>query len=358
MLQIRFLKIDQTNPPIWAFRLFCTCPSANRCYRTMSRFEALQQYAEQGIADMPLPQTPAALYEPVRYVLSLGGKRIRPVLTLMATELFEGSIEEALNPAIGLEVFHNFTLVHDDIMDEAAMRRGHPTVHYQWNTNNAILSGDLMHVIANDYMTQVRDDVLREVLDVYHRMARRVCEGQQEDMDFEEQHGLTLRDYLEMIRLKTANLLATALQLGGVIGRTDEEAKLQIRDFGFNLGMAFQIQDDLLDAYGQAEEFGKQIGGDILAGKRTFLYLKAMDLATPHEQTSLKDLIQDRQMQPTEKIRAVKRLFTSLGVPEATEAYREEYYQAAMANMAKIPADQERKQPLLDLAEFLMHRRK
>jgi geranylgeranyl diphosphate synthase type II len=323
----------------------------------MTPYQTLQQHVEDGISNASLPHTPAALYQPVRYVLGLGGKRIRPVLALMATEMFDGPVNEALQPAIGLEIFHNFTLVHDDIMDEAEMRRGYPTVHCRWDTNNAILSGDLMHVIANEYMSGVKDDVLREVLTCYNQMAMRVCEGQQLDMDFEEQDGLTVNDYLEMIQLKTANLLAAALQLGGIIGRADEAYKGQIRDFGLNLGMAFQIQDDLLDTYGQAEEFGKQIGGDILAGKRTYLYLKAMELATPDQQDTLQSLMQDTTMNPSDKVAAVKQLFSTLGVPEATEASRERYYQAAMENMAKIPVQADRKQPLLELAEFLMHRR-
>ena len=323
----------------------------------MSQYQILQQYVEEGISNIALSRTPTALYEPIRYVLNLGGKRIRPVLTLMATKMLGGRVEEALKPAIGLEIFHNFTLVHDDIMDEAQLRRGYPTVHCRWNANNAILSGDLMHVIANEYMADVKDDVLREVLTCYHQMGTRVCEGQQLDMDYEEQDGLTVDDYQTMIQLKTPNLLATAQPLGAIISRTPEEYKSYMRDFGFNLGMAFQIQDDLLDTYGDAQEFGKQIGGDILAGKRTYLYLKAMELGTSEQQTTLQHLMSNTTMAPSEKVEAVKGLYTTLGVPEATERSREQYYQAAMGDMAKIPFQAAYKQPLLELAEFLIRRR-
>ena len=288
--------------------------------------------------------------------MGLGGKRIRPVITLMATELFDGSLEEALYPAIGLEVFHNFTLVHDDIMDEATLRRGHPTVHCQWNTNNAILSGDLMHVLANDYMSRVGDDILRPVIQLYHEMAIRVCEGQQQDMDFEQQNGLKVADYLQMIRLKTANLLATSLQLGAVIGRADSDAQCAMRDFGFNLGMAFQIQDDFLDTFGDAADFGKQIGGDILAGKRTFLYLKAMELADEKTREHLQSLICDDGLPADQKIEAVKKIYIELGVPEATENLRAHFFNTAKQHMDSIKVSEQRKAPLLHLAEFLMQR--
>lgn len=322
----------------------------------MHSYQSLLQYIEDGIQALDLPQSPSALYDPVRYVLRLGGKRIRPVLTLMSTELFDGSLEEARNPAIGLEVFHNFTLVHDDIMDQAALRRGHPTVHCQWNTNNAILSGDLMHVIASDYMSHVGDDILRPVMQLYHAMAKRVCEGQQHDMDFERRDGITVSNYLEMIGLKTANLVATALQLGAVIGRASDSSKTGIRDFGFKLGMAFQIQDDLLDTFGDAEHFGKQIGGDIMAGKRTYLYLKAMELADEHTRTQLKHLLQEGRLPSEEKVKMVKDLYEHLGVAEATERLRNDYYEAAMQDLDNIPVSEERKAELRHLAEFLMQR--
>lgn len=322
----------------------------------MHSYQALRQFVEDSIQNLALPQSPSALYDPVHYVLGLGGKRIRPVVTLMATELFNGDLEEARYPAIGLEIFHNFTLVHDDIMDQATLRRGHPTVHCQWNTNNAILSGDLMHVIANDYMSRVGDDILRPVIQRYHEMAMRVCEGQQQDMDFEQQNGITVKDYLQMIRLKTANLLATALQLGAVIGRSGSADEERIRDFGFNLGMAFQIQDDLLDTFGDAADFGKQIGGDILAGKRTYLYLKALELADETTRTRLENLMQDQQLPANQKVQAVKDLYTELGVPAATESLRAEYYQAATVNMDHIQVSDERKAPLCHLAEFLIQR--
>ena len=323
----------------------------------MYSYKALQEKVESTIQDLTLKKTPKELYEPVSYVLGLGGKRIRPVLALMSTELFNGKVEEAMYPAVGLELFHNFTLIHDDIMDQAQIRRGKPTVHEKWNVNNAILSGDLLQVIANQYMAEVSDDILREVLVLYNDTAIKVCEGQQLDMNYEREDGLNLEDYINMISLKTAALLATSLRLGAVMGRTSRKNKDLVRDFGLNLGIAFQIQDDMLDTFGLSENFGKNIGGDILAGKQTYLYLKAMEVADDDQKELLNSLINDPEIDDQKKVKKVKELYTFLGIQKKADAARERYYQDALLKAYQLDVPDKQKKPLLDLAEFLMQRR-
>ncbi len=319
-------------------------------------YKALQQKVEDAINDLDLERQPPELYEPVKYVLNLGGKRIRPVVTLMSCDLFEGSIEEGLWPAIGLEIFHNFTLLHDDIMDQAKIRRGHPTVHEKWNANNAILSGDLMQVIANQHMTCVGDDILREVLTLYNQTAIHVCEGQQLDMEFEKRDDTSLNDYLRMIQLKTATLLATALKLGAIIGRASENNKKHMHQFGVNLGIAFQIQDDLLDTFGESEQFGKTIGGDIRAGKKTYLILKAQEKANKAQKAQLKNLLENAEMDVQEKVNQVKSLLDTLNIPETTQNERDRYFGMALSELEEISAPTERKTSLKNLAEYIMKR--
>lgn len=323
---------------------------------SMYSYQSLQEKVENKLQSISLPDEPEALYEPIRYVLNLGGKRIRPVITLMSCDLFQGSIEETLDPAVGLEIFHNFTLVHDDIMDNAAIRRGNPTVHEKWNRNNAILSGDLIQVMANQAMIAVGDDILREVLAMYNDTATKVCEGQQMDMDFEERDDVSHDEYLTMISLKTANLLASSLKLGAITGRTDASNKDNIAQFGLNLGIAFQIQDDLLDTYGQSNQFGKQIGGDIKAGKKTFLLLKALEWSSSEQAGHLLALIKNREMDSENKIREVTKIFDELGIPEATREERDAYYAKAVQHLEAISAPSERKAGLKKLADYLMQR--
>ena len=218
-----------------------------------------------------------ALYEPVKYILSLGGKRMRPVLALMGNEMFDGNVDDCVTSALGIEVFHNFTLLHDDIMDNAPLRRGEATVHEKWNTNAAILSGDVMFVQAFTLVTSCKPEHLRAIIDIFNVTAIEVCEGQQLDMEFETREDVSLEEYLEMIRLKTSVLVGCSLEIGAVLANASKEDAKKLYDFGMNLGMAFQIKDDLLDVFGDAEVFGKQVGGDILANKKTYLLLKALE---------------------------------------------------------------------------------
>lgn len=322
----------------------------------MKHFKAIQEKVNTKIQKEDFSGIPSGLYEPLEYVIELGGKRIRPCLLLMACELFGKNPDEALDPAIGMELFHNFTLIHDDIMDEAVMRRGQSTVHQKWNQNNAILSGDLMQILANQHLLKVDDEVLREVLTLYNQTAVKVCEGQQMDMNFEVDNRVCLDDYLEMISLKTASLLAACLQMGGIIARTSQPHKEAIYDFGLNMGIAFQIQDDFLDAFGQSDQFGKHIGGDILAGKKTYLYVKAKELAGNAEQQKLDELMNDGQLPDADKVTAVTNIYQDLGIKEATEQVRDDYFDRALTSLHQINRPETDKKPLLNLAEYLMQR--
>ncbi len=322
----------------------------------MYTYQSLRKKVEEEIQAFDLNKAPSGLYEPVKYVLNLGGKRVRPVIALMSCDLFNGPVNKAVHPAVGLEIFHNFTLLHDDIMDQATIRRGYPTVHQKWNTTNAILSGDLMQIIANQAIGEVDADILKEVFSLYNDTAIKVCEGQQMDMDFEKSHYVSLDEYLTMIRLKTASLLAAALKLGAVIGRTNDTNKELIYSFGLNLGMAFQVQDDLLDTFGAADQFGKQIGGDIEAGKKTYLLVKALEIAGEENKKKIDDLMNDTLKTTHKKVEEVTALFNELGIAEETQKERDRYYKEALANLEAINQEGERKSPLRALADYLMQR--
>ncbi|MDO8994563.1 MAG: polyprenyl synthetase family protein, partial [Daejeonella sp.] len=253
----------------------------------MHSIEQLQNIINKAIAETKYTAKPAELYKPISYLMQLGGKRMRPVLVLVSTELFRGNVSKALDAAIGIELFHNFTLMHDDIMDKAPLRRGNPTVHVKWNESAAILSGDVMFVEAYKLMIRVDDSILRKVLDIFSDTASGVCQGQQADMNFEKRDQVSLKEYIEMIRLKTAVLLAGSMQIGALIGGAEKEQADLLYEFGENLGLAFQLQDDILDVYGDPEKFGKQVGGDILADKKTFLLIKARELANEENASEL-----------------------------------------------------------------------
>ena len=253
----------------------------------MHSIEQLQHLVNKAIADTKYTEQPAELYEPISYLMQLGGKRMRPVLVLIATEMFDGNVLKALDAAIGIELFHNFTLMHDDIMDKAPLRRGKPTVHAKWNESAAILSGDVMFVEAYKLMIKVEDSILREVLAIFSDTASGVCQGQQADMNFEKRDEVSLAEYLEMIRQKTAVLLAGSMQIGALIGGAVPDQANLLYEFGENLGLAFQLQDDILDVYGNPEKFGKQVGGDILSNKKTFMLIKAKELATGNTKSEI-----------------------------------------------------------------------
>lgn len=291
------------------------------------------------IAKLDWKREPYGLYEPIEYTLAAGGKRVRPQLAMIASRMFDGKDEAVLPAALALEVFHNFTLLHDDVMDKADMRRGRPTVHVKWNENTAILSGDQMLIEAYKLLSGVPADKLPKVLQLFNQMATQICEGQQYDVDFESQEQVALDDYLLMIRLKTSVLLANALQIGAYIAGADEQAQDALYQFGIVVGLAFQIQDDILDVWGDPQTFGKAVGGDISCNKKTFVYLTALQLATTlnHSTQLLNHWYSQVLEDNTEKIAAVKAIFEQLGVREACEAVVAQYTQSALEILDTLP---------------------
>ncbi|MEJ5963168.1 polyprenyl synthetase family protein [Pedobacter immunditicola] len=315
----------------------------------------LQEIIEKAISAIEYPQHPKNLYEPISYIMNLGGKRLRPALVLIAADLFDGNIEEAMPAALAIETFHNFTLIHDDIMDNAPLRRGQQTVHEKWGTNNAILSGDVMMVESNKQLTKVKVEVLKDVLDTFNATAQGVCEGQQLDMEFELRHDVGIAEYIDMIRLKTAVLVGGAMKLGAIVGgATKEEAEL-IYDFGENLGIAFQLQDDILDVYGDPEKFGKQIGGDIIANKKTYLLLKLQELAGKDDLAALAQHATNTTTLSA-KVDDITALYDEYKVKELATAQMREYLDKAFEALAGIKLPGSQKKVLIDLANALMHR--
>jgi geranylgeranyl diphosphate synthase type II len=322
----------------------------------MHSIEQLQFIINKAIADTKYTSEPAELYEPISYLMQLGGKRMRPVLVLISTELFGGNVLKALDAAIGIELFHNFTLMHDDIMDKAPLRRGNPTVHVKWNESAAILSGDVMFVEAYKLMIKVEDSILRKVLDIFSDTASGVCQGQQADMNFEKRDDVGLEEYIEMIRLKTAVLLAGSMQIGAIIGGAEQEQADFLYEFGENLGLAFQLQDDILDVYGDPEKFGKQVGGDILADKKTFLLIKARELAIGETALELDRWLNNSDVLPENKVNAITSIYNSIGVRKLAEAEMENYVLKALNALDKIAVDNTRKELLRGFAEHLLIR--
>ncbi|RYE34048.1 MAG: polyprenyl synthetase family protein [Sphingobacteriales bacterium] len=274
----------------------------------------------------------------------------------MACDMFDGSVLKALEPAAGIEVFHNFTLMHDDIMDKAPLRRGNATVHAKWNDNIAILSGDVMLVKAYEQVMKVEDSVLRQVMEIFNQTATGVCEGQQIDMNFEALDGVTIDDYLEMIRLKTAVLLAGSLKIGALIAEAPIEQADYLYRFGENLGLAFQLQDDILDVYGDPDKFGKQVGGDIISNKKTFLLIKAIELAEGLEKEELNYWLYTENTDPEAKVHAVTDLYNRLGVRQLAEEQMSNFAEKALGALAKVPVSEEKKQTLTSFAEKLLVR--
>ncbi len=318
--------------------------------------EQITELINRAVASLSFPEEAPLLFKPVRYVLSAGGKRLRPVMSLMACNLFTDRIDEAIMPVTGLEVFHNFTLVHDDIMDQAPIRRNAPTVHRKWNTNQAILSGDVMVFIANECLLETPARLLPDILRIYNRAAIDVCIGQQMDMDFERLSVISQEDYLKMIEKKTAVLLAASCQIGAIAGGADHKNAEYLYDFGRNLGIAFQIQDDLLDLYGNEKIFGKASGGDIVANKKTFLYIKAMEAASTEQRKVLQVLYSGEGASPEEKIGTVKEIYDRLGVKEATTTIAGDYINASFRLLERVEVRRERMEELLRFAESLTGR--
>jgi len=321
---------------------------------------AIHQYQEFFITyleNQNFSKEPRNLYLPVEYILGLGGKRIRPVLTLMAAEVFDTDYKKALPAAMAVEVFHNFSLVHDDIMDDAPLRRGNETVHEKWNVNTGILSGDAMLILAYQYFEQYEPAVFRDLAKLFSKTALEVCEGQQWDVDFETRKDVTIPEYLKMIEYKTAVLVAAAMKMGAIIAHTSEENAILIYDFGLNLGLAFQLQDDYLDAFGDPETFGKQVGGDIIENKKTYLYLKALEFSTPEKASELEQLFTWQLEDNTEKIETAKGIFNQSGASKATQEAIEMYTFKAFETLKKMDIDSSKKEVLRTFGKNLMGRK-
>lgn len=322
----------------------------------MYNLNQIQEIVNRAIKELDLSSEPVGLYDPIKYALSVGGKRIRPALTLMACNLYKENIESAIAPALGLEVFHNFTLLHDDIMDNADVRRNNPTVHKKWNENVAILSGDAMAIKAYELVLQSPNEHLKRILNVFTKTAIEVCEGQQYDMNFEKLSFVTEDDYLEMIKLKTSVLLAASLQIGAIIGGADNLDVKNIYDFGLNIGLAFQLQDDLLDVYGERKVFGKKTGNDIVANKKTFMLIKALSLAKDENLNTLRKYLKLTEFNENEKIRVFTEIYDQIGVRQLAELKINYYFDKAMESFDSLNIPGERKEEMKNVVEVLMNR--
>lgn len=322
----------------------------------MFSFNDILQKIEQEITQLQFTYPPKSLYEPIEYILALGGKRIRPALTLMACNLYKEEIEVAIKPALGLEVFHNFTLLHDDLMDEADKRRNKPTVHKVWNANTAILSGDAMLIAAYQLIGETQPESLKEILNLFTITALEICGGQQYDMEFESRSDVTEEEYIEMIRLKTAVLLACALKMGAIVAHAPQADAEALYQFGINIGLAFQLQDDLLDVYGDPATFGKNIGGDILCNKKTFMLINAFRLASEQQKAILNQWINQETFNPAEKIAAITSIYNELHLKELSEKKIQTYYDQAMDYLASLSIPKERLNILKGVCERLMNR--
>ncbi|MFD2892400.1 polyprenyl synthetase family protein [Flavobacterium chuncheonense] len=300
---------------------------------------------------------PKNLYEPIQYILALGGKRMRPVLTLMAAEVFDTPYEKALHAATAVEVFHNFSLIHDDIMDDAPLRRGKETVHEKWDLNTGILSGDAMLILAYQYFENYEPQVFQQLAKIFSKTALEVCEGQQYDVDFETRDDVTIPEYLKMIEYKTAVLVAAAMKMGAIVAETSTENADLIYDFGLNLGIAFQLQDDFLDAFGDPATFGKQVGGDIIENKKTYLYLKALEFGTAEEREQLLHLFSIQPTDNTDKIASIKRIFVDTKAASATQEAIEVYTNLAFETLSKMNISDDKKMVLRAFGEKLMKRK-
>jgi geranylgeranyl diphosphate synthase type II len=322
----------------------------------MKDLKELQAIIQQAIDELSYPTQPPDLYEPISYILSIGGKRMRPALLLMACDLFGGDVNKAVKAALAIEVFHNFTLMHDDIMDKAPLRRGKVTVHERWNPNIAILAGDAMMVEANKLMLQVDDNILRKVMDVFNDTATGVCEGQQFDMSFESRDRVSAGEYINMICLKTSVLLGGALKIGALIGGANDKDADLIYTFGEQLGIAFQLQDDILDVYGDPDKFGKQVGGDIISNKKTFLLIKALELADADNLAQLQKWIDNVTADPKEKVTTVTAIYNSLNIREQAEQAMQVYAGKAFSTLDELDLPLSHKQYLQGFADSLLVR--
>ncbi len=324
----------------------------------MNPYFAYQTLFDEKLNDflLSIDKNPASLYQPMRYIFSLGGKRIRPLLVYIANDLFNGKTENATPIALAVEIFHNFSLIHDDIMDKAPLRRGKTTIHEKWNNNVAILSGDALLVTAYQQFEKVKTEKIISLLSIFNKTAAEVCEGQQLDMDFEKRKTISIDEYVYMITLKTAVLLGAALKMGAVIANANEKDADALYHFGKNIGIAFQIQDDLLDVFGSAEKFGKQVGGDIICNKKTWLLIRAMQDASPSDKAEMKKWIEQKEFSAKDKVEAFKNIYEKLKIKEKAEMEMKRYFENAKNDLLMVNADSIKKKTLLVFSEYLMKR--
>jgi geranylgeranyl diphosphate synthase type II len=315
-----------------------------------------QDWIEQEIKKKKYGKYPVSLYEPIRYLMGLGGKRLRPMLTLLSYGLYKDNLKGVVPYAVAVEAFHNFTLMHDDIMDKAPLRRGHKTVHEKWNVNTAILSGDVMLVKVYDMFLSLESDKLKKVLHAFNKCAAEVCEGQQWDMEFENEKTVTETQYIKMIRLKTAVLLGFSLELGAILADASGEDCVALREFGTNIGIGFQLKDDLLDAYGDPKKFGKQVGGDIIANKKTFLLIRALEKAKGKQKRELDYWLSGKKFRKQEKVEAVKSIYNSLGIPMQAEKKIDQYFNRGFNNLTALTCKENNKRMLSEFTEALIVR--
>jgi geranylgeranyl diphosphate synthase type II len=320
----------------------------------MLQLKEYTTFIEYHLKRVGIPETPSGLYDPIRYFLQIGGKRIRPILTILGAELFGTDKEKALSQALSVEVFHNFTLVHDDIMDNAHLRRNQKTIHHKWNINSAILCGDVMLIKAYELLCDIDSEKLSETLHLFNKTATEVCEGQQLDLDFELRDDIGFSQYIEMIRLKTSVLLGGALKIGAIIADASEKDKTEIYEFGQNIGLAFQIQDDILDLYADPVKFGKQIGGDVISNKKTFLHLTALSKATREQLEIIRQLKNETDIEL--KVGRTRELYDQIGVKEDCRKRMQEHYNIAIEALHRVTVPEENKKNLLELASYLMER--
>ena len=315
-----------------------------------------QEFISDYLAVQQIVKEPKNLYQPISYILALGGKRIRPTLTLMTAEIFGANYKQALPAALAVEVFHNFSLIHDDIMDDAPLRRGNETVHEKWDLNTGILSGDAMLILAYQYFEHYEPTVFRDLAKLFSHTAIQVCEGQQWDVDFESRDEVTIPEYLKMIEYKTAVLVAAAMKMGAIVADASEENSDLIYDFGLNLGLAFQLQDDYLDAFGDPLTFGKQVGGDIIENKKTYLYLKAKEFSSPEQKEELMHLFSIQPVDTADKVESVKVVFEKTGASKATQEAITHFTMKAFETLAKMDISADKKAMLQTFGEKLMSR--
>jgi geranylgeranyl diphosphate synthase type II len=322
----------------------------------MKAIEIYQKHFLSYLKDYNTERDPKNLYEPVQYILNLGGKRLRPILTLMTADCFGGDVNKALDAALAVEVFHNFSLIHDDIMDDAPLRRGQQTVHEKWDLNTGILSGDAMLIMAYQLFENYPPETFQNLLTLFSKTALEVCEGQQYDIDFETRNEVSIAEYLKMIEYKTAVLVAAAMKMGAIIAGASEDDQNRCYEFGKNLGIAFQLQDDYLDAFGNPETFGKQVGGDIIENKKTYLYLKALEFSSENDRQKLRHLFNATNTDSKNKVELVKQIFTTSGSAEATKKAITSYTKKAFEVLQALTISEKNKQILKDFGTQLMTR--